>query len=339
MRVRASRGELARTRARLAPYPVVANPSGPASTVSDGCRGKKAAHPRTSVWWCLIVPVLLLSLGRRAQAQVDSGSYTGDGSASRPIVIGFQPDAVFVKGVSGFVGWPTQMCTSSMASDQTKPMTGSLALQPDRIRSLDANGFTIGSDASVNQSGGSYWWVAFKADADLKIGSYLGDGTNNRPVTGVGFQPAYLIVASESSDLAVHRSTSMTKTFYFDVTAPFNGGINSLDIDGFTVGNRATVNAAGITYHYLAWRKTAGKMNEGSYTGNSLDNRNITGVGFQPEWVIVQSSGIRPVHHPASLGVSTDSSLDFSTGFNPPPNQTKRCKPTASRWGTIAPLT
>ena len=49
------------------------------------------------------------------------------------------------------------------------------------------------------------------------------------------------------------------------------------------------VNASGITYHYVAWNEIAGKVDVGTYTGNAVDNRNIPGVGFQPDFVMVQT--------------------------------------------------
>ena len=67
---------------------------------------------------------------------------------------------------------------------------------------------------------------------------------------------------------------------------PVATDITSLAADGFTLAAGNRVNAAGITYHYIAWNEIAGLMDTGSYTGNAVDNRNITGVGFQPVYAM-----------------------------------------------------
>ena len=65
--------------------------------------------------------------------------------------------------------------------------------------------------------------------------------------------------------------------------------IPTLGADGFTVGNDVRVNRDGTTYHYVAWNQIPGKMDVGTYTGNGADNRNIAGVGFQPDFLMVQT--------------------------------------------------
>jgi len=92
-------------------------------------------------------------------------------------------------------------------------------------------------------------------------------------------------------------------------------GIKSFNSDGFRVGNSGYVNTNCTTYHYIAWKASSGKMAVGSYTGNATDNRNITGVGFQPEYLIirsaVQTAGYEPVQKMAST--AKDSAAKFGT--------------------------
>ena len=69
------------------------------------------------------------------------------------------------------------------------------------------------------------------------------------------------------------------------------------------------VNRTGTTYHYVAWNEIPGKVDVGTYTGNGADNRNITGVGFQPDFVMVQTNSDRP--HGADGGaLDGDGALD-----------------------------
>jgi hypothetical protein len=48
------------------------------------------------------------------------------------------------------------------------------------------------------------------------------------------------------------------------------------------------MNAGSVDYHYIAFNDAAGKIDVNFYPGNSTDGTNITGVGFQPEFVVIQ---------------------------------------------------
>ena len=91
--------------------------------------------------------------------------------------------------------------------------------------------------------------------------------------------------------------------------------ITALGTDGFTVGTDNRVNRSDDLYHYVAWNEIPGKIDVGTYTGNGADNRNITGVGFQPDFVMVQIGrrpGTQPaVAHSTAMGPSTDASHFF----------------------------
>jgi len=67
----------------------------------------------------------------------------------------------------------------------------------------------------------------------------------------------------------------------------------------------------GVTYYYVAWNQVAGKTSVGSYVGNGVDNRSISGVGFQPRFVIVQSAndGYDPFQR--SVSMVGDASVSF----------------------------
>ena len=92
--------------------------------------------------------------------QVATGTYTGDGVDDRAIAVGFQPTVVMIKR-SGPQG--TVVRTSTMVGDVTKMYDGANPLQTDRIQSLTATGFTIGTANGVNAAGTQYSWVAFRS--------------------------------------------------------------------------------------------------------------------------------------------------------------------------------
>jgi len=249
---------------------------------------------------------------------VATGTYTGDGIDDRAITgVGFRPDVVIIKGDTN--GRSAVARSASMTGDQTKPLASGLSLVMNRIQSLDLDGFTIGTHAAVNTSGVTYRWIAFKAAAgELKVDSYIGNGTS-QSITGMGFSPEFVVMLGSNANNAIHRSSTMTSPYRFDYTAAGADSLNSLDADGFSVGSHAQVNASGITYHYLAWNDVPGRVRVTSYTGDGLDDRSITGVGFLPEYVIIKADATgaachRGVHRPSSI--STDSTLNFTTGVN-----------------------
>jgi hypothetical protein len=91
--------------------------------------------------------------------------------------------------------------------------------------------------------------------------------------------------------------------------------IQALEANGFQVGTDARVNAVGTSYHYMAWKAIPGKMSVGSYPGDGFDNRDITGVGFQPEYVIVHAiNGARAIQKTNASGPTTESSWRFTSG-------------------------
>ena len=220
--------------------------------------------------------------------RVASGGYTGNGSDNRAITgVGFQPDVVIVKSDDN--SGVAEIRTSTMTGDVTKPMTGNTALTANLIQSLDAGGFTLGNDNAVNRNGRAYHWTAFKSyTGHMALGSYTGNGTT-KSITGLGFSPEYAMVLPAANTAAVQRINGMTRTFTFGADTGSTTGITSLDAGGFSVGNSTSVNSNAATYHYIAWNQDVDEMKTASYTGTGASH-SITGVGFQPSFVVVHAN-------------------------------------------------
>ncbi len=270
----------------------------------------------------LLLLVALSAAPWPSEAQIISGTYVGDNNPTRAIAINnpttiasFQPDVVIIKGDAA----QEAVCrTSTMTGDNSKPLGASSALVANRIKSLNANGFTVGNDAQVNATGINYYWVAFKAQPGfISVGSYPGDGSDGRSIPGVGFSPEWVVVMSAGSSAAVHRSASMglDSTAYFSATANGANLIQAFEATGFQVGNDPAVNGAG-TYHYIAVNAVGLMMTQGSYAGNSTDPTSVA-AGFPPEYVIVKAQTAEDgVARPASL--AGDSTVFFNPTANAP---------------------
>jgi hypothetical protein len=95
-----------------------------------------------------------------------------------------------------------------------------------------------------------------------KIGSYVGNATSNRAITGLGFAPSWVMIknASESAkNWAIWDSARGGALTLFPNTngaeANETGVFVSLDSDGFTVNQEATANGNGSTMIYMAFKE------------------------------------------------------------------------------------
>jgi hypothetical protein len=250
--------------------------------------------------------------------RVASGSYTGNNVNARAITgVGFQPDVVIVKSDDNL--GVAEIRTSTMTGDNTKPMSGATGLTANLIQSLDSDGFSLGNNNAVNRNGRAYHWVAMKSyTGHMSLGTYTGNGTS-QSITGLGFSPEYAIVLPAAAQTAVQRTSVMSRTFTFGADTGITTGITSALSDGFSVGNSATVNSNGATYHYIAWNQDVDEMKTTSYTGTG-SSHSITGVGFQPDFVMVHADDTTT----ARAGAMRSSSLTGTASqlFTATPNET-----------------
>ena len=246
-----------------------------------------------------------------------TGSYSGNAVDDRAIAgLPSTPRIVIIKNTTTNVA---VMRTTSMIGDATKELTTKFGSPADRIQSLDTNGFTVGQNATVNASGSTYHWIAFEAPPNaVAIGTYLGNGVDDRAIPGIGFQPDYVVVMANAAEETVQRSSAMAG----DLSFRFAGRVvrptpsSSCRPTASRSGQEGGGHVSGNTYHYVAWKAVAKQMAVGSYVGDSTDNRNIGGLGFQPAYVLMKSTGATHggVHKPSSTRPATDLTLEFSNG-------------------------
>jgi hypothetical protein len=158
------------------------------------------------------------------------------------------------------------------------------------VQSFTSDGFVLGTNSPVNASGQTYHWVAMKAGTNVAIGTYTGNGADNRNISGVGFQPSWVItMADGGEDVFRPGLLSGDASFTLSSTAQLSNRIQAVLPDGFQVGSHADVNASGTAYYYIAFASTAQAVT-GTYTGDNSDNRDITGIGINPAFLWVKRS-------------------------------------------------
>lgn len=190
-----------------------------------------------------------------AAGELRVNSYTGNGTSQALTGFGFSPEYVIVMGAGG-------TATLHRSSLMSSPFRfDGTAANANSLNSLDPDGFSVGSNAQVNQNGTVYHYLAWNAVAgSMAVGSYTGNAIDNTSIAGVGFQPAYVIVKSSTSgtnaDRAVHRPSSLSgdSTLHFAVVVNFANGLQALEANGFQIGTDGTVNTSAKTYYWMAFK-------------------------------------------------------------------------------------
>lgn len=258
---------------------------------------------------------------------IDTGTYTGDATASRNITVGFTPTFCTVTGNNTQASYFT---TSTILADKAGSgldWRGNAATSSSNIiTNLTTNAFTIDGGANVNGSGVSYtWWcVSANGDTDFEVGKYTGNGTDDRNITLAtitGTPKLVMIKAGNTTDTGAWRTASTTTNnsqAFHEFGAPKTNEIQTFGTGTFQVGTGSTVNTSGKTYYYIAFGPSNG-IAEGEYYGNGVDDRNITDPGWVPEATHVKCDCSQNlIWRAESIGADTSAQYSFLayTGAN-----------------------
>lgn len=125
--------------------------------------------------------------------------------------------------------------------------------------------------------------------AHVATGTYTGDATNNRPITGLGFQPDLVLIKADEDHPAMIRTSTMPVGMSKPLAwteALGSARIQSLNPDGFTVRDDDFVNRDGRRFDWLALAADPGRLVVGSYVGDGVNGRAVA-IGLQPDFVLV----------------------------------------------------
>jgi len=105
---------------------------------------------------------------------------------------------------------------------------------------------------------------------EVATGSFIGDGTAVRAITGIGFAPEVVIANSAGAGkTALLRSSTMAGTMELAANLPLLVGfITSLDADGFTVDGNPKLNDVGVVTHWVAFSEVDDGFAVGTYLGD-----------------------------------------------------------------------
>lgn len=122
---------------------------------------------------------------------------------------------------------------------------------------------------------------------NVKVITYTGNGNNARGITGIGFSSDYIFITNDTGELAVFRFSSQGAgdiAFYVAAAGAETANlIESIDADGFTIGDSNNVNELNAQYYCTCIEDDNGDFLVGNYTGDGTTPRTIdTNCGFTP---------------------------------------------------------
>lgn len=249
----------------------------------------------------------------RTNLQIKVGTYTGDGVDDRNITgVGFRPDLVIVKGGANIACWRNKF----NRGDSTMYFAGNTANFADGIQEILNDGFQVGTDAKVNANGTTYYYIAIKGTDGqeyFQTGKYVGNATDARQLTvsGITFTPDIFFTKGDTAQNPSVRTAEVTgdNAWHFSGSIDAANEIQNLVANGVELGTSARTNGSALEYFFAALKKHTGVIASGTYTGDGVDGRSITGLGFQPDFVIIKNGTLTT----ASVIRTSDFSGDSAT--------------------------
>jgi len=250
-------------------------------------------------------------------------TYTGTGSSQSITGTGFKPDLVWIKQRSGTQDQMWYDNNRGAGHYLSSNNANAQGYANTTLTSFDADGFSVGSSNSENQSGQTFvaWcWKAgntWQSNIEGSIPSitntntangfsivkYTGTGANTTVGHNLGAAPEVMIIKDldNTRDWAVYHIGNTGSSgnaneerlkLNLDVAtttyAPYWNGTTPTSTV-FSLGNEGNVNTSGQNYIAYCWTPKSGYSKFGSYTGTGSSG-NAQDIGFQPDFVIIKST-------------------------------------------------
>ena len=257
-------------------------------------------------------------------------TYTGNSSTTQSITgVGFKPDFVWQKArsstYSNFIIDSLRGRNSSLIPNDTYYNNAGSDADKDLI-SFDSDGMTFGptqqiygkvngttyvtwnwkasnNQNTINTNGSINSIVSANANAGFSMVKYIGGGGVATIGHGLSAAPEMVIVkslghsaswytyhigldGSSPEDYNVRLNETAARqdsASYWNDTAPTNSV--------FTIGTTTGVSQNNTEFIAYCWHSVSGYSKFGSYVGNATSNRAITGLGFQPNFVMLKNIG------------------------------------------------
>ncbi|HBC89532.1 MAG TPA: hypothetical protein DCZ94_21555 [Lentisphaeria bacterium] len=189
------------------------------------------------------------------------GQYTGDATNPHAISVADfgEPDVVIIKGEgaqSAVFRTSNEVYTAGTECDYFVIATASLASQG--IESLDANGFTVGTNATVNTNAVKYNYIMLKSDAsgsaNICLKQFIGQAGDGNHID-LPFKPSFMLFipgASTTPMMWFNSQTAGSTSYVSAATANVTDAVQSADDYGFTLDGGIILNATNVPCNVIA---------------------------------------------------------------------------------------
>jgi hypothetical protein len=244
---------------------------------------------------------------------ISCGSYTGNGSATGPVVtLGYEPQWVLVKKSSPTgANWILFDNMRNMPVDSNNEFVYANTTGADtsfKLISTNATGFQPNSTISlINESGATFIYIAIRR-GPMKVPTlgtsvfspvtYTGNNTNRTITTGFPVDFSLIMSTSGSgtlenvgSRLTSNNVLGTSSTLAQTTSTGFNATAFQSNIgENLVVDGTGYINYSGVPYVLEAFRRAPSFMDVVCYTGDSAASRQIThNLTVAPELVIIKS--------------------------------------------------
>ena len=243
--------------------------------------------------------------------------YSGNSSTQNITGVGFQPDWVWIKE-RGPLAEQSNLYDSTrgvqkfiVSNSSAAEVTGSA----NRLNAFGSDGFTVGSDNEINDSGSTYVAWCWKANAGTTSSNTDGSITSTVQAntdagfsivqwTGTGSSGTIGHGLNSAPEILILKDTTVAYNWYVFTTATGSNirfeGLNntssstsaSSQMTSSTtlienVPSTASLNTSGSAMLIYAFHSVDGYSKFGSYTGTGASG-NLVSTGFEPAWIMIK---------------------------------------------------
>ena len=171
--------------------------------------------------------------------------------------------------------------------------------------SFDSDGFSIGSEDNINDTGDNYVaWCWKEASGIFDIDAYEGTGSARTEAHSLSAVPHLMIVKSRDGayNWAVHHHKNTSTAEEEGIFLNLTNATDSSDVQWndtaptssvFSLGTGNQTNRSGDSYIAYLWSEKQGYSKFGFYTGNGNANGPFIHLGFRPAWIMTKmTSGV-----------------------------------------------
>jgi len=243
--------------------------------------------------------------------------HNGNGGTQSITGIGHQPDMVWIKRRNGARNHQLQDVVRGITKQLVPNETDAEATNTEKVKSIQSDGFTLGTNQDVNASGDTFvsWnWKANGAGSTnydgsitstvsagitqgMSIVKYTGNQTNGATVGhGLGAVPKMIIIKNLNDAehwTVYHNKLSPGHQLYLNLTNAQNDDASEYydttpTSSVFTLGNSDRTNNVNIPYIAYCFAEKTGYSKFGSFVGNGSSDGVFCYTGMKPAWVLIK---------------------------------------------------